>query len=179
MSNSQEQSLNEDIVFLPLHETSPEFLYSENERLAVERLLNAGPEAFYSSGRTMHSGCFLSAEEVSEITSWAQDYHLSPLQMQREENGDEDECRPEMEDFSSTYFPSHSDTPAPNLELGWPEKSPWREKDSVKVYTSPAAEGEPSVRELIRRHLQMAMQVCTLVLVMHLLWESRFHRDIV
>lgn len=158
MSNSREQSLDEDALFLPVNESSPEFLYCEKERQAVERLLNAGPEAFYSSIGTERSGCFLSSEEVSQITSWAQDYHSNPLQVQRDENGKESDS--EMEDYCSTYFPFHSDTPAPNLELGWPERSPWVRKASVTVHTSPPAEGDPPVREIIRRHLQKASQVC-------------------
>ncbi|XP_039652482.1 protein FAM83A isoform X2 [Perca fluviatilis] len=161
MSNSQEQSLDKDVEFLPVNESSPEFLHCEKERQAVERLLNAGPEAFYSSIGTERSGCFLSSEELSQITSWAQDYCFNPLQVQRQENGEEGSS--EMEDICSTYFPSYSDTPAPNLELGWPEKSPWVSKGSVTVHTSPPAEGEPPVRQIIRRHLQKAGQVIAIV----------------
>lgn len=161
MSNSQEQSLDENVVFLPVNESSPEFLHCEKERQAVERLLNAGPEAFYSSIGSERSGCFLSPEEVSQITSWAQDYRLNPLQVQRQENGEDGSS--DMEDFGSTYFPSHSDTPIPDLELGWPEKSPWVPKGSVTVHTSPPAEGEPPVRQIIRQHLQKAGQVIAIV----------------
>lgn len=157
MSNSQEQSLDENAVFLPVTESSPEFLHCEKERQAVERLLSAGPEAFYSSIGTERAGCFLSSEEVSQIISWAQDYHFNPLQLQRETNGEE--YSSEMENFCSTYFPSFSDTPTPNLDLGWPERSPWVPKGSVTVYTNPPADGEAPVREIIRRHLQKASQV--------------------
>lgn len=158
MSNSQEQSLDENAVFLPVNESSPEFLHCEKERQAVERLLSAGPEAFYSAVGTERSGCFLSSEEVSQITSWAKSYHFYQLQVQREENGVDGSS--EMEDFCSTYFPCHSDTPAPYLDLGWPEKSSRVQMGSVTVHASPPAEGEPPVREIIRRHLQKASQVC-------------------
>uniref|UniRef100_A0A8C6SZP4 Family with sequence similarity 83 member E n=1 Tax=Neogobius melanostomus TaxID=47308 RepID=A0A8C6SZP4_9GOBI len=164
MTDSQEQCLNEDIVFLPVSETSPEFLYSEPERLAVERLLNAGPEAFYSTVGAGQSSCFLSPDEVTEITNWAQDYHLSPHP--KEENGEFGQGL-DFGGYSSTYYPAHSDTPAPCLALGWPESSPWRREDSVRVYTSPPAEGEPSVRELIRRKLQTATQVCLIMLCIY------------
>lgn len=168
MSNSHEQSLDENVVFLPVNESSPEFLHCEKERQAVERLLNAGPEAFYSSIGTERSGCFLSSEEVSQISSWAQDYRLHPLQVQRQENGEDGSS--EMEDFCSTYFPSFTDTPPPGLELGWPERSPWGAKDSVRVHTSPPAEGDPSVRQIIRWHLQNAGEVCKYIT----LWINRF-----
>lgn len=156
MSNSQEQSLNENVVFLPVDESSPEFLHCEREREAVERLLNAGPEAFYDSIDTERSGCFLSSEEVGQITSWAQSFHHN--QANQEENGAAG-CL-EMEEFCSTYFPSHTDLPTPNLELGWPEKTPWVPNGGVTVYTSPPAMGDPPVREIIRRHLHNARQVC-------------------
>ncbi|XP_041639527.1 protein FAM83F [Cheilinus undulatus] len=159
MSNSQEQSLNEDAVFLPVTESSPEFLYSELERQAVERLINAGPEAFYSSIGAELSGCFLSSEEVSQITNWAQDYRLNPSQVQTVENG----FSSDINDFCSTYFPLQTDIPAPDLELGWPENSPWVPQGSITVHTSPPAEGDPPVREVIRRHLQKASQVIAIV----------------
>lgn len=159
MTDSHEQSLNEDIVFLPVSESSPDFLHSETERLALERLLNAGPEAFYSTVGAGHSSCFLSPDEVTDITNWAQDYHVSTLS---KENG-EFEQEVEFEEYCSTYYPAHSDTPLPSLALGWPESSPWGREDSVRVYTSPPAEGEPSVREVIRRKIQAATQVIAVV----------------
>lgn len=157
MSNSQEQSLDENAVFLPVNETSPEFLYCEKERQAVERLLSAGPEAFYSSIGTERSSCFLSSEEVSQISTWSQDYRFNQLQAQRGTYGEIGGSG--MEDFCSTYLPTFSDTPTPDLELGWPEKSPWSLKESITVHTSPHAEGEPPVREIIRWHLQKAGRV--------------------
>ena len=163
MSNSQEQSLDESAVFLPVQESSPQFLYCETERQAVERLLDAGPEAFYSSFGTGRSGCFLSSEEVSQISSWAQDYRFSRLQAQRETHGEISGLG--TDDLHSTYFPSSSDTPTPNLELGWPERGPWTPKESIMVHTSPPAEGEPGVREIIRWHLQKASQVRTCSIV--------------
>lgn len=162
MQNSQKHSLDENVVFLPVTESSPEFLHCERERQAVERLLSAGPEAFYSSIDTERSGSFLSPQEVSQITGWAQDYHVSQLQLQREENGEKEENL-QIEDFSSTYFPAYSDTPAPCLELGWPEKGSWMGRESVTVHTSPPAEGQPHIREIIRRHLQRASQVIAIV----------------
>lgn len=160
MSNSQEQSLDEDVVFPRVTESSPGFLYCEKERQAVERLLSAGPEAFYGSVGKEPSGCFLSPEEVSQLSGWAQEYRLSQLPADRETQGDA--ASSGTEDTCSTYFPHQSDTPAPDLDLGWPEKFPWMPTGSVTVYTSPPAEGEPPVREVIRWHLQKASHVSKL-----------------
>ncbi|XP_037303666.2 protein FAM83H isoform X2 [Pungitius pungitius] len=161
MSNSQEQSLDEHAVFLPVEEFSPEFLHCERERQLMERLLDAGPEAFYGAVGTEHRGCFLSSEEVSQITGWAQDRRFSRLQAHGQENGEDGSS--EAENVCSTYFPCHSDTPAPNLDLGWPEKGPSVQKGGVTVHTSPPAEGEPPVRQIVRQHLQKAGQVIAIV----------------
>uniref|UniRef100_A0A3Q3DNM5 Family with sequence similarity 83 member E n=1 Tax=Hippocampus comes TaxID=109280 RepID=A0A3Q3DNM5_HIPCM len=153
-----EASLDEDAVFLPVKPSSPEFLYSELERHSMEKLLCEGPKAFYNSVGTELSGSFLSPDEVSEITSWVQDFHFTPLQ--KEENGGN--VNPDEADLTSSYFPSYSDVPAPSLALGWPE-APWVRMENVAVYTNPPAEGEPSIREVIRRHLQKASQVLAIV----------------
>ncbi|XP_019747961.1 uncharacterized protein fam83e isoform X1 [Hippocampus comes] len=158
MPGSQEASLDEDAVFLPVKPSSPEFLYSELERHSMEKLLCEGPKAFYNSVGTELSGSFLSPDEVSEITSWVQDFHFTPLQ--KEENGGN--VNPDEADLTSSYFPSYSDVPAPSLALGWPE-APWVRMENVAVYTNPPAEGEPSIREVIRRHLQKASQVLAIV----------------
>lgn len=152
MPNSREQSLDEDVVFLPVSESSPQFIYCEKERRAVERLLSSGPEAFYSSIGTELPGCFLSPEEVCQISSWAQDYRFKPPP-------EVTQSSTPLEDFSSTYFPPNSDIPTPDLELGWPEKDPWPVKGNVTVHTNPPAEGDPPIREIIRRHLQQASKV--------------------
>ncbi|XP_026023413.1 protein FAM83D isoform X3 [Astatotilapia calliptera] len=159
MSNNEE-SLDEDTVFLPVDESSPEFIYSEREREAVEKLLSAGPEAFYSVVKELPD-CFLSSEEVSQFKSWVQSYSFNDPRLQHENGA---ESMAEMEDFCSSYFPCHSDVPVPGLELGWPHKTPWSVTASVTVHTSPPAEGEPSVREVIRRQLQRARQVIAIVI---------------
>ncbi|XP_039856729.1 protein FAM83G isoform X2 [Simochromis diagramma] len=159
MSNNEE-SLDEDTVFLPVDESSPEFIYSEREREAVEKLLSAGPEAFYSVVKELPD-CFLSSEEVSQFKSWVQSYSFNDPRLQHENGA---ESMAEMEDFCSSYFPCHSDVPVPGLELGWPHKTPWSVTASIKVHTSPPAEGEPSVREVIRRQLQRARQVIAIVI---------------
>lgn len=160
MSNSQEQSLNENVVFFPVNESSPQFLHSEREREAVERLLSGGPEVFYSSIGPELSSCFLSPEEVSQISSWAQNYHFNEPPVE-DQNGIEGSF--DSEDFGSTYDPYHWDMPVPSLELGWPENPPLVPKNSVEVHSSPPAEGQLQIREVIRRLLQAAKSVIAVV----------------
>ena len=167
MSNSHQQSLDEEAVFLPVTEACPEFLHSESERLAVERLMSAGPAAFYACLGTEKLGGFLSQEEVNHISGWTQDYTVSRTQVVPETRGEEEgEEERNGEDggssarcLSSCYFPTHSDAPAPCLDLGWPERNVWPGRDCIKVLTNPPEEGQPSIRESVRRHLQQARKV--------------------
>ncbi|TRZ03410.1 hypothetical protein DNTS_021365, partial [Danionella cerebrum] len=123
MSNTQEQSLNENITFTPLSESSPDFLHSEGERYCVESLVSSGPQAFYTKLHEEYLNSFLSNGEIKQISSWAEDIHQSDLHLE-EANG-ELEVQSDGENFSGHYFPTESDTPAPCLELGWPERSLW------------------------------------------------------
>ncbi|CAL8340004.1 unnamed protein product [Merluccius merluccius] len=176
MSHSQQQSLDEEAVFLPVTESCPGFLHCEGERLAVERLMSAGPAAFYACLGAEKLGSFLSQEEVNQISGWVQDYTASPLQVvvpaaeeeeegegEGEEGNDKDGGGSVVRCLLSGYFPTHSDSPAPFLDLGWPERSVWLGRDCVEVFTSPPEEGQPSIREIVRRHLQQASQVIAIV----------------
>lgn len=164
MSNSQDQSLDEDAVFQPVSETCPHFLYSEGERNALECLLSDGPGGFYTRLNAERLGPFLSPEEVNQLSGWAQDYHSSQVVVEEDAmemagcNQGEGEGQGLM-NFSSLYFPIHSDTPAPPLELGWPEKETWDCMGQARVYTSPPVEDAPPVREVVRKLLQGARKV--------------------
>ncbi|KAK7119100.1 hypothetical protein R3I94_021069 [Phoxinus phoxinus] len=157
MSNSQEQSLNENVVFAPLTESSPDFLHCEEERYCVESLVSSGPEAFYTKLHQEQMGSFLSTGEVNQISSWVEDYHQSDAVL--EDGNGEVEVGSEGDDFSGHYFPTESDTPAPCLELGWPERYSWMDMGRVEVYTNPPVEQEPSIREVLRTLLQGATRL--------------------
>lgn len=163
MSNSQDQSLDEDAVFQPVTETCPHFLHSEAERNALECLLSDGPGAFYTRLNAERLGPFLSPEEVNQLSGWSQDYHSSQVVVEEDmEMAGCDQVDGEgqgMMDFSARYFPMHSDTPAPSLELGWPERESWDGMGQARVYTSPPVEDAPPVREVVRKLLQGARKV--------------------
>ncbi|KAL0978690.1 hypothetical protein UPYG_G00173950 [Umbra pygmaea] len=160
MSKSQLQCLDEDVIFLPVSESSPEYRNSEGERYAIERLMNAGPEAFYSRLRAEGLVPFLSQEEVKLLSGWVQDYQITqPEELETAEDGGSWGAQ----DFASMYFPTHSDTPAPRLELGWPEKVTWKGVGNATVYTSPHVDGQYPVREILRRILQGASTLIAMV----------------
>lgn len=157
MSNSQEQSLNENAIFSPLTPSSPDYLHSEVERYCVESLVSSGPQAFYGRLEAEQIGPFLTAGEVNEISRWTEDRQDGDAPL---EDGDgEEQVGSDVEDLSGNYFPEQSDTSAPCLELGWPERNGWMDMGRVHVYTNPPAEGEPTIRAFLRRLLQAATKV--------------------
>lgn len=155
MSKSQGQSLNEDMEFLLVNESNPEFLHSEAERSALESLLKDGPGAFYTKLSSHQIEPFLSPEEVNQVSSWVEDHRVEVV-----ENGDI-----RSETSSDQYFPVLSDTPAPCLELGWPTKDRWDGVERAMVYSNPPVEQAPHIREVIRRLLQGATMVGTIVIM--------------
>ncbi|XP_035243195.1 uncharacterized protein fam83e [Anguilla anguilla] len=157
MSNSQEQSLNEDVAFAPVQETSPEFLHCERERRALECLLTEGPAAFHSKLEQERLGSFLAPEEVAQIRGWAQDYRCGQASP-----GDEEEA-PGGERLPSSYCPERTDTPLPSLQLGWPERHCWPNTGSTLVYTNPPVPGSPAIREVLRRMIQGAQTLVAVV----------------
>ncbi|XP_076861979.1 protein FAM83E [Brachyhypopomus gauderio] len=161
ISRSQEKSLDEDAVFQPLSESSPELVHCEVERQALEGLLSAGPGAFYARACGGRLGPFLSPEEVRQVSGWVEDYCSSE---ETQEDGDgADQSGSATQPFSVRYFPVHSDMPAPELELGWPEKLTWDGSDQAVVYTNPPGEQAPHIREVVRRILQGANTLIAIV----------------
>ncbi|XP_067287969.1 protein FAM83G [Pseudorasbora parva] len=161
MSNSQEQSLNENVVFAPLTQSNPDFLHCEEERYCVESLVSSGPEDFYTKLNQEQIGSFLSTGEVNQISGWVEDCHQSDAVL--EDGNGEVEVNSEGDDLSGHYFPTESDTPAPCLELGWPERYSWMDMGRVEVFTNPPVEQEPSIRAVLRRLLQGANKVIAVV----------------
>ncbi|KAA0707494.1 Protein FAM83E [Triplophysa tibetana] len=161
MSNSQEQSLNENVIFSPLAPSNPDFQHSEVERYCLESLVSSGPEAFYSQLNTEQIVPFLTPGEVNEISRWTENYQEGDVAL---EDGDgEEQVGSEVDDLSGHYFPEQSDTSAPCLELGWPERNSWMDMGRVNVYTNPTTEGRPSIREVLRRLLQGAKKLIAVV----------------
>lgn len=161
MSNSQEQSLNENVIFSPLTPSSPDYLHSEVERYCVESLVSSGPEAFYSQLNTEQIGSFLTPGEVNEISRWTENYQDGDAAL--EDGNGEEQVGSDVEDFSGHYFPEQSDMSAPCLELGWPERNIWMDMGRVNVYTNPPAEGELTIRVVLRRLLQAATKLIAVV----------------
>ncbi|KAJ8260032.1 hypothetical protein GJAV_G00176310 [Gymnothorax javanicus] len=157
MSNTQDQSLNPDVVFSPVFESSPEFLHCERERRALESLLKDGPFTFQNKLKHEQLGAFLSPEEAAQICGWAQEYRHSQVLPRDGQDG------PSKEHLSSCYWPAHTDTPPPDLELGWPVGRRRLDARNTMVYTNPPLPGVPPIREVLRKMIQGAQTLIAVV----------------
>ncbi|CAM5173327.1 unnamed protein product, partial [Eretmochelys imbricata] len=153
MAASQLDCLEDTPTGNPVNESSPEFFYSEGQRLAVEALLAGGQLAYAQRLAQDRLRPFLSDDELRHLAEGARDIP----EPAGEQDGDADE-------LSLSYWPGCSDEPIPELELGWPLDGNWKGTTCVEVYTHPPGDGAPKVKELVRRKIQQAAKVVAVVM---------------
>ncbi|CAL8274032.1 unnamed protein product [Lota lota] len=172
MALSQIQCLDENNVNLRTHEAKPEFLYCENQRLALEVLLRDGREAFHGFLKARELRGFLSDSEMEIVTRSVEPYdpgsdvlHSSPVE-------DRDDDVP----LSLHYWPDLSDTSVPELDLGWPDSASYRGVTRTNVYTQPPQEGQAHIKEIVRKTIAQAQKV--IAVVMDLFTDVDIFRDL-
>ncbi|XP_039374580.1 protein FAM83E-like [Mauremys reevesii] len=153
MAASQLDCLEDAPAGTPVTESSPEFFYSEGQRLAVEALLAGGQSAYVQRLAQDRLRPFLSDDELRHLAEAARDVP--------EPAG---ECDGDADELSLSYWPGCSDEPIPELELGWPLDGNWKGITRAEVYTHPPGDGAPKVKELVRRKIQEAAKVVAIVM---------------
>ncbi|XP_020859409.1 protein FAM83E [Phascolarctos cinereus] len=138
---------------------NPGLLYSEGHRLALETLLSEGAGAFASCLLREKLLPFLAAEEVRSLEAQAEDWGAGNEEAPNQESGAD-----VPEQGSLTYFPGRSDEPPPDLGLGWPESQPWKGITRARLYTQPPGDGDPSIKELVRKTIQDAQKLIAVVM---------------
>ncbi|XP_076987376.1 protein FAM83E [Tamandua tetradactyla] len=141
---------------LPLTKTSPGFLYSEGQRLALEALLSDGAAAFEDCVWREGLRPFLSRDEVQGLAAAAKD--RTAARPEPKEAGADGDAG------SLTYWPGQSEDLAPALRLGWPEDVAWRGITRAQLYTQPPGEGCPPLKELVRQEIQAACKLVAVVM---------------
>ncbi|KAM4016783.1 protein FAM83E [Anomaloglossus baeobatrachus] len=156
MANSQVKCLEDELEFVDISETSPQFYYSEKQRTALETLLSTGEAAFYNYLKNEGARQFLSREEVTSLESSAVDSQLGKLEYEEDSELDDD--------LSVSYWPGNSDVPTPMLDLGWPEGDTWKGITRAEVYTHPPTNNAPHIKVVVRRAIQNAIKVIAVVM---------------
>ncbi|KAJ8251835.1 hypothetical protein GJAV_G00225950 [Gymnothorax javanicus] len=156
MALSQVQCLDDNHVSCPLQESTPEFLYSEDQRLALEALIHGGRKAFQEYIQDHSVRQFLSELEQKRLAGSAVSYPPES----------EDERAEDGEDAAGSlqYWPERSDSSIPELDIGWPDRVSYRGVTRVSVYTQPPMDGETHIKEIVRKTISKAQKVIGVVM---------------
>ncbi|XP_078124883.1 uncharacterized protein LOC144529596 isoform X2 [Sander vitreus] len=157
MALSQIQCLDDNHVNPRRHESKPEFLYCEDQRLALETFLRHGREAFvkYLEARGLRG--FLSDPELETLAEVVKPY--DPGTDLFPENAEDDEPP-----LSLHYWPDLSDTSIPQMDLGWPDSASYRGVTRTTVYAQPPLEGQAHIKEVVRKMIAQAQKVIAVVM---------------
>ncbi|XP_019943724.2 protein FAM83B [Paralichthys olivaceus] len=131
--------------------------YKESYRLAIDRLVSDGRDSYQEFLKGERIGSFLSEDELSFITSNAE--QLPPQKHTEEINEPSD-----SQSSSGTYWPLHSDVDTPDLDLGWPEVIHEKLQTNIDLLFHPPRQNNPSIKDMIRKQLQDARQVIAIVM---------------
>lgn len=160
MADSQLECMDDGHINEKIPESRPEFMYSEEQRVALELLLKEGDGAFKTQLKTDNTKDFLSAREIKWIRDTVKEYQTN------EEDDSTSSATTESKKIEgstsslhSTYWPQLSDTEVPPLDLGWPSGGFFKGVTRVAVHTSPPKQNAPHIKEVVRRLIQEANKV--------------------
>lgn len=152
MAVSQLQCLDDHHVNPRINESKPEFLYSEDQRLALETLIRDGREAFFKYVESRALRGFLSDPELETLRASVEPYEADSELFP----GDAAEGDPPL---SLHYWPDLSDTSIPQMDLGWPDSAAYRGVTRAAVYCQPPIDGQAHIKEVVRRTIAQAQKV--------------------
>ncbi|XP_051941115.1 protein FAM83G [Hippocampus zosterae] len=173
MALSQIQCLDDHHVNWRVCEGKPEFFYSENQRLALEKLITQGRGAFTDYLRENEVRDFLSETELERIAHTAELYRPGQEHHQKPDTpgGHAGNTTPGSgEDgaldgqVSLQYWPDRSEASVAELDLGWPEAISYRGVTRVSVYTQPPTDGQAHIKEVVRKSIASAQKVIAVVM---------------
>ncbi|TMS15064.1 Protein FAM83G [Larimichthys crocea] len=157
MALSQLQCLDDNHVNPRVHESKPEFLYCEDQRLALEALLQDGREAFLKYLEARGLRLFLSDPEVEALAGAVEPY--DPGSELFSDSAEDDEPP-----LSMHYWPELSDTSIPQIDLGWPDSDAYRGVTRTTVHTQPPLDGQAHIKEIVRKMIAQAQKVIAVVM---------------
>ncbi|KAG1968479.1 protein FAM83B [Pimephales promelas] len=159
MALSQVQCLDDNHINLRTNESKPEFFYSEEQRIALETLIQDGQDAFEDYIKTQNIRCFLSDLELERILNTVEVYSPGSHDNDAELYGESD-----GEELSLQYWPDRSDYSIPQLDIGWLDRVSYRGVTRAQVYTQPPYEGQPHIKEVVRKIIGQAQRVIAIVM---------------
>lgn len=140
-----------------------EFLYNEDQRLALERLLGEGEHSFHNFITTNRVQPFLSDLELAQFISSVESYCPASPDHMDDDNEDNDGTH-----LSLQYWPERSCSTLPELDLGWPRHTFYRGVTRVSVHAQPPLPGHSHIKEIVRKMIAHARKVRVLLLCLQL-----------
>ncbi|XP_053571462.1 protein FAM83H [Bombina bombina] len=143
-----------DPNYLPPH-------YKEYYRIAIDVLTEDGPDGYERFLVDENAPDFLCPSEVEHITKYLQ----RPPEVIQESPYSEPvySTQEDADGSSGTYWPMHSDTAAPELDLGWPTIFGFQGTE-VTTLIHPPPPDNPSIKEEARKMIRSAQQVIAIVM---------------
>ncbi|XP_060724773.1 protein FAM83F-like [Tachysurus vachellii] len=172
MAESQLECMEDGSIVETIHESRPEFYYSETHRSALEELLRKGDGAFKELLRKDDAKDFLSPPEVNVIKSTVEKYSTQEdlsVATPRIHTDDTTSLR-------STYWPEISDIQLPELDIGWPHSGFFKGVMRAMVYAHPPKDNGPHIKEVVRKLIRDAHKV--IAIVMDLLTDLQILQDL-
>ncbi|XP_071392033.1 mucin-2, partial [Centroberyx affinis] len=160
MALSQIQCLDDNHVNPRTHESKPEFLYCEDQRLALEALLRDGREAFGKFLEARGLRGFLSDLELESFAGAVEPYDPGSEELYP---ADAEDDEPPL---SLHYWPELSDTSVAQMDLGWPDSVSYRGVTRTNVYAQPPLDGQTHIKEIVRKTIAQAQKVIAVVMDM-------------
>ncbi|XP_030076270.1 protein FAM83H [Microcaecilia unicolor] len=143
-----------DPNYLPPH-------YKEYYRVAIDMLAEEGVESYNRFLTEEGFPDFLCTTEVDHISQRLHRPHGAIQDSCSQENSYSTEL--DADGSSGTYWPMHSDTAAPELDLGWPMILGFQGTE-VTTLIHPPPPDNPSIKEEVRRMIRSAQQVIAIVM---------------
>uniref|UniRef100_H3AS68 Family with sequence similarity 83 member F n=1 Tax=Latimeria chalumnae TaxID=7897 RepID=H3AS68_LATCH len=155
MAESQLHCLEDDHINERITNSKPEFYYSEEQRLAIQDLVEKGEEAFRERTKQEKIKEFLSSKESKRLRKNCQRYEV----YEREEGAPEGKGEEQQAEGSLTYWPEQSDTEVPVLDIGWPDTGFYKGVTRITVHTHPPKDNGPHIKEVVRKMIQQAQKI--------------------
>ncbi|XP_058242037.1 protein FAM83B [Hemibagrus wyckioides] len=131
--------------------------YKEAYRLAIDCLVSGGKQVYQDFLQAEKIISFLSDDEIDFIMQNTEQLPVS------EDVEDVDSTRDEA-NSTGTYWPTNSDAPPPDLDLGWPEVMHNRLQTNINILYHPPRLNSPTIKEAVRKHIQDARQVIAIAM---------------
>lgn len=157
MAESQLDCLDDNHINERIPDSRAEFYYSEQQRLAIDELIENGEQAFKDKVKKEKMKEFLSAKELKMLRKHWCKYDITGRE------GGESEGK-DHEGDESLYWPVMSDVAIPTLDLGWPIGGYYKGVTRVTVYTHPPKENAPHIKAVVRKLIQEAQKVIAVVM---------------